>query len=78
MRNEKIPMVWDEIPKVGSDYLKLKTGEFVKWQSFNEEKQTFAIKLPSGKISKIHKRDIKMPTPNEVLDFIKSQNKNSN
>ena len=61
------------VPKVGSEYIKLKTGEIVKWESFDEKTRMFEIELPNGKISKIHRRDVEIPTSNEEL--VKNANK---
>jgi len=60
MKNAELPMLVP-IPKVGNEYIKLKTGQKVKWQSFDEKTQMFEIKSPNGDISKIHRRDIEMP-----------------
>ena len=48
------------ISKVGSEYLKLKTGEKVKWQTYDEKTQMFEIKSSNGKISKVHRRDVEV------------------
>ena len=50
--------------KVGSEYIKLKTGKRVKWQTFDEKTQMFEIELPSGEIAKVHRGDI-VKYPNE-------------
>ena len=64
MKNDKLPMLVP-LQKVGSEYIKLKSGEKVKWQSYDEKTQMFEIKSPNGEISKVHRRDIKIPTSNE-------------
>ena len=69
MNNEKIPLS-GMIPKVGSEYLKLKTGDFVKWKSFDEKTQLFEINPPIEGISKFHRRDVEIPTANEVAVFL--------
>jgi hypothetical protein len=58
------------VPTVGSEYIKLKTGELVRWESFDKKTQEFEIKSSKGEISKVHRRDIEIPTPNEELDFM--------
>jgi hypothetical protein len=60
MKNDKLPMLV-KVPKVGSEYITLKTGKKVKWQSFDEATQMFEVKSPNGEISKIHRRDIQIP-----------------
>jgi hypothetical protein len=60
MKNDGFPM-FHPVPKVGSEFIKLKTGEIVKWQSFDEKTRMFEIKLPNGEVSKVHLRDIEIP-----------------
>ena len=50
-----------KVPKVGSEYIKLKNEEIVKWESFDEKSQMYEFKLPNGEISKVHQRDIEIP-----------------
>jgi hypothetical protein len=59
MKNCEFPMLLP-VPKVGSEYLKLKTGKKVKWQTYDEKTQMFEIKSPNGKISKVHRRDVEI------------------
>jgi hypothetical protein len=66
MKNDEFPML-HHVPKVGSEFVKLKTGEIVKWQSFDEKSQMFEVELPNGEVSEIHRRDVEMPTSNEEL-----------
>jgi hypothetical protein len=66
------------VPKIGSEHIKLKTGEVVKWQRFDEATQLFEIKSPNGEISKVHRRDAEIPTPNEETEFLRSRKKASN
>jgi hypothetical protein len=72
MKSEPFPML-TPLPRVGGEYVKLKTGELVKWESFSEATQTFEIKSPSGEIFEINRRDIEMPTSHEEIDFLKSR-----
>jgi hypothetical protein len=60
MKSDEIPMLVPP-PKVGSEYIKLKTGVKVKWRTFDEKTQVFEIELPSGEISKVHQQDVEMP-----------------
>ena len=66
MKNDKLPVLFP-VPKVGSEFIKLKTGEIVKWQRFDEISRIFEVTLPNGQISKVHQQDIEMPTSNEQL-----------
>jgi len=50
------------VPKVGAQYLKLKTGEKVKWQKYDESTKLFEFKLPNGTIGKVHLRDVEVTT----------------
>ena len=61
MKNNELPRRVNKIPKVGSEYIKLKNGDMVKWQSFDEKTQMFEFELPNGKRSKVHQRDIEIP-----------------
>jgi hypothetical protein len=61
------------IPKVGSEYIKLKTGKIVKWESFNDRTQVFEYKSPTGELSTVHRRDIEIPTSHEELEHLKKQ-----
>ncbi|HXR46011.1 MAG TPA: hypothetical protein VN784_01100 [Candidatus Limnocylindrales bacterium] len=72
MKNDKMPTLV-EVPRVGSEYIKLKTGELVEWQSFDEITQIFEIKSPNGETLKVHRRDTEVPTSNEELDFLLSK-----
>jgi len=75
MKHGKWPML---VPvPVGSEYVKLSTGELVKSEGFDERTQLFDIKLPNGERSKIHRREIEKPTPNEVVDFLQSKMRES-
>jgi hypothetical protein len=77
MKKDKLPMLVP-VPMIGSEHIKLKTGEVVKWQSFDEATQLFEIKSPNGEISKVHRRDVEIPTPNGEVDFLRSQKEASN
>ena len=74
MINEDFPMLVP-VPKVGSEHIILKTGEMVKWISFNEKTQEFEIKSPKGEIIKVHRRDIEIPTPKQEWDFLSKKSK---
>jgi hypothetical protein len=69
MKNDEFPML-HPVPRVGSEYIQLKTGEKVKWQSFDEKSHIFEITLPNGQISKVHQRDVEIPTSNEQSDGV--------
>ena len=77
MKNDKLPMLVP-VPRVGSEHIKLKTGEMVRWQRFDEATQMFEIKSPNGEISKVHQRDVEIPTPNEEVEFLRSRKEASN
>jgi hypothetical protein len=74
MKNNPIPTL-TPVPKIGSEYIKLKTGELVKWESFDEKRQTLTVRLPNGELSEIHRRDVGIPTANEEVDYLLSKGK---
>ncbi len=69
MKNDKFPR---EI-RIGSEYIKLKNGNVVPWESFDEKNQMFEFRSPTGEISKVHRRDTESPTEAEVVDFLSSK-----
>jgi hypothetical protein len=74
MKDNGMPML-TEVPRIGSEYIKLRSGELVKWQNFDEKTQTFEIKSSEGETIKVHRRDTEIPTSNEELDFLLSKPK---
>jgi hypothetical protein len=74
MIKDKLPTMVP-VPKVGSEYIILKTGEMVIWVGFNEETQEYEIKSPKGEIIKVHRRDIEIPTPKQEWDFLSKKSK---
>ena len=72
MNNNPIPTL-TPVPMVGSEYIKLKTGKLVKWESFDEKTQTFGFRRPTGELSEVHRRDVGIPSGNEEVDFLLSQ-----
>jgi len=63
--------------RVGSEYIKLTTGNVVKWDNFDETTQLIEFRAPNGQLIQVHRRDIDLPTANEVIDFLRSQSKHS-
>jgi hypothetical protein len=72
MKNDSEPFKF--VPKVGSEYIKLKNGKLVKWTSFHEESQTFEYKL-EGKTITVHRREIEIPTANEEIENFRKLSK---
>ena len=57
------------------EYVKLlKTGEILKWKSFDPKSQLCEIELPTGVIT-VHQRDIGRITENEEVDFLTKKGK---
>jgi hypothetical protein len=50
MKNDEFPML-HRVPKVGSEFVKLKDGRKAKWRSFDENTQMFEVELPNGEVS---------------------------
>jgi hypothetical protein len=72
MKNES-ELVNQPAPMVGSEYIKLKTGEMLKWEAYDKKTQTFAFKSSDGKTCSVHLRDVKIPTADEEIDHLKKQ-----
>jgi hypothetical protein len=63
-------------PRVGCEFIKLKTGEIVKWESMHDATQTFEFRSKSGELCTVHRRDVEFPTTEEELEHLRKQNLN--
>lgn len=53
------------------EYVKLiKTGEILKWKSYDPKNQTLEIELPTGVVSIVQRREIDRITANEEVEFL--------
>jgi hypothetical protein len=60
-------------------YIKLiKTGEILKWKNYDPKTQLLEIEFPTGGGSLVHRDEIDRVTPDEELEFLRSNNKVSN
>lgn len=58
------------------EYVKLiKTGEILKWKSYDPKNQTLEIELPTGAITTVQQREIDRITGNELVDFLTKKRK---
>jgi hypothetical protein len=74
MKNNEVPMMYP-VPKIGGEFVKLKNGQIVRWKSFDDKRTLMLeVELADGKIARVHRRDVDVPTANEELNFLKSQN----
>ena len=61
------------VPQVGSQYIKLKNGQIHLWSSFDPKTQMFEYASLDGTICEVHRRDVEIPTENEVVEFLRSR-----
>jgi hypothetical protein len=60
----------NDAPMFG-EYVKLiKTGEILKWKSYDPKNQTLEIELPTGVVSIVQRREIDRITANEEVEFL--------
>ena len=60
------------------EYVKLvKTGEILKWKSYDPKTQMVEIELETGNISEVHQREIERITPNEEVEFLLKKKKSN-
>ncbi|HVU09133.1 MAG TPA: hypothetical protein VHG89_11385 [Verrucomicrobiae bacterium] len=65
----------NDAPMFG-EYVKLvKTGEILKWKSYDPKTQMLEIELRTGSISTVHQREIERITPNEEVEFLSKKKK---
>ena len=67
-----------DAPILGKYVKLIKTGEIIKWKSFDPKKHLFEIESPTGAVSIVHWREIERISPNEELGFLRSRKKNPN
>jgi hypothetical protein len=60
-------------PKVGSEFIKLKSGKVVRWDAFDEKRQVFEFRAAEGEICTVHRRDIEFPTSEEELQYLATE-----
>jgi hypothetical protein len=71
MNDHRFPM--PSLPKVGSEHIKLKSGQIRLWSSFDPNTQIFDYVEADGKVVSVHRRDVEIPTANEVVEFVNSR-----
>jgi hypothetical protein len=69
--SDEFPM--GNVPKVGSEYIRLKSGEIRTWSSFDPNTQMFEYWGLDGILVEVHRRDVEIPTSNEVAAYIKAR-----
>ena len=58
------------------EYVKLlKTGEILKWKSFDPKSQLVEIELPTGAVSTVQRHEVDRITADEELEFMRSHGK---
>ncbi len=58
------------------EYVKLlKTGEFLKWKSFDPKSQLVEIELPTGVLSTVQRNEVDRITADEELELMRSREK---
>ena len=72
MKKEEFQM-FGAVPKVGSEYIKLKSGQICLWSSFDPKTQMFEYAAFDGTIQRVHRREVEIPTGNEVVEFLHSK-----
>jgi hypothetical protein len=71
--NKEFGLVQKLAPRVGSEFIKLKSREVVRWNAFNEKTQVFEFKSAAGEIRTVHRRDIEFPTSEEELQYLATE-----
>ena len=60
------------------EYVKLlKTGEILKWKSYDPKNQMVEIELATGAVITVQRHEIDRITTDEELDFLRSREKSS-
>ncbi|MEI2724952.1 MAG: hypothetical protein V9H26_15845 [Verrucomicrobiota bacterium] len=58
------------------EYVRLvKTGEILKWKSYDGNNQMLEIELPTGAISNVHRHEVERITSDEEVEFLRSRGK---
>ena len=58
------------------EYVKLlKTGEILKWKSFDPKSQLVEIKLQTGAVSTVHRHEVDRITTDEEMKYLGAQEK---
>jgi len=67
----------NDAPMFG-EYMKLlKTGEILKWKSFDPKSQLVEIELPTGAVSTVQRHEIDRIRTDEEIEFLRSRGKGS-
>lgn len=62
-------------PMFGEFVKLVRTGEILKWKSYDEKNQMLEIELPTGAISNLHRNEVERITSNEEVEFLRSRGK---
>lgn len=65
-------MMLHPTPAIGGPLVTIKkTEEVVRWTSFDDKNQILTVILPNGEIGEIHKRETRLATTEENVEFRK-------
>jgi hypothetical protein len=62
-------------PMFGKYVKLLKTGDILKWKSFDPKSQLVEIELPTGVISTLQRHEVDRITMDEEIEFLRSLGK---
>ena len=65
----------NDAPMFGEYVKLLKTGEILKWKSFDPKSQLVEIELPTGVVSTVQRHEVDRITANEEIEFLRSRGK---
>ena len=58
------------------EYVKLlKTGEILKWISYDPKSQMVEIAMPTGAVSTVQRREVDRITTDEEIEFLRARQK---
>jgi hypothetical protein len=65
--------IQSDAPMFG-EYVKfLKTGEILKWKSFDPKSQLVEIELPTGVVFTVQRQEVDRLTTDEEIEFLRSR-----
>jgi hypothetical protein len=67
----------NDVPPFGKYIKYIKTGEILKWKNYDPKSQLLEIEFPTGGSSIVHRDEIDRVTPDEELEFLRSNKKAS-
>jgi hypothetical protein len=67
----------NDAPMFGEYVKLLKTGEILKWKSYDPKNQMVEIELATGAVITVQRHEIDRITTDEELDFLRSREKSS-